>query len=150
MASGVDLGITLGLAYQSFVDELRASLAASGFDDLGSAYGYVFRALATESLQLSELSKRLGITAQGASKIISEMESRGYIERRPDAHDGRVKEIRLAARGRKALAAARKFHRAYERRLTATMGAHRMTAAREILDAMIARGGSSATPLRAI
>lgn len=150
MASGTDLGILLGLAYQSFTDELRSSLASDGFDDLGSAYGYVFRALAAESLQLTELAKRLGITAQGASKIISEMESRGYVERRPDEVDGRVKEILLAARGRKALAAARKFHVAYERRLTAKLGEDSVSAAREMFDAMIARTGSAATPLRAI
>ncbi|MEO7996343.1 MAG: MarR family transcriptional regulator [Gemmatimonadaceae bacterium] len=150
MASGTDLGILLGLAYQSFTDELRASLLADGFDDLGSAYGYVFRALATESLQLTELAKRLGITAQGASKIITEMESRGYVERRPDEVDGRVKEILLAARGRKALAAARKFHVAYERRLTTKLGEDRVSAAREMFDAMIARTGSTSTPLRAI
>ena len=42
-----DLGIQLGLAYATFVDWLDAAMAAAGFDDLGAAFGYVFRALCT-------------------------------------------------------------------------------------------------------
>ena len=53
LSTPLDLGILLGLAYQSFVDELRADLAGRGFDDLGKAYGYVFRALGAGALNLS-------------------------------------------------------------------------------------------------
>lgn len=58
------------------------------------------------------------MTDQGAAKIIDEMAARGYVERRPDPADGRSKTLVLARRGRAALAAARRFHAAYERRLT--------------------------------
>src|SRR3954463_7086281 len=89
-----DLGILLGLAYQGFTDELRATLAAQGFDDLGGAYGYVFRALATEELSQRELASRLAITDQGMAKILTEMIDRGYIERRADAEGARGKRVR--------------------------------------------------------
>ena len=46
----IDLGILMGLAYQAFTDQLRARLGELGFDDLGGAYGHVFRALADEEL----------------------------------------------------------------------------------------------------
>jgi DNA-binding MarR family transcriptional regulator len=141
MDNPVDLGILLGLAFQTFSDELRAEIAAEGFDDLGSAYGYVFRALARESLQLTELADRLGMTAQGASKLVSEMEAREYVERRPDPEDGRAKRLRLAPRGRAALAFARRFHAAYERRLRAELGERHVTTLRRVLDHMVASGG---------
>lgn len=145
MENGVDLGILLGLSFQAFSDELRAELFAAGFDDLGGAYGYVFRALAVEALHLTELAERLGMTAQGASKIVSEMEARKYVERRPDPEDGRAKRLHLAARGRAALALARKFHAVYERRLRAELGDRNVSVVRRALEAMVARGGKDAS-----
>lgn len=145
MENAVDLGILLGLAFQTFSEELRAEIAAEGFDDLGGAYGYVFRALAREPLQLNELADRLGMTAQGASKIVSEMEARRYVERRPDPEDGRAKRLRLGARGRAALAFARKFHAAYERRLCADLGERHVATLRRVLDHMVSKGGNDPT-----
>jgi DNA-binding MarR family transcriptional regulator len=152
MTSAVDIGILIGLAYQTFTDELRADLETRGFRDLGGAYGYVFRALAVEALHLHELASRLGMTAQGAAKIVNEMESRGYVERSPDPLDGRAKQLRLASRGRAALAAARRFHATYERRLRSELGANTVVEARRMLEAMIATagGGAATTALRAL
>jgi len=144
MASDVDFGIVLGLAWQSFTDALRADLSARGFDDLGSAYGYVFRALAAEALHQNELARRLGMTAQGASKIVGEMVARGYVERAPDPDDGRAHRLRLGERGRAALAAARRFHAGYERRLRAELGERRVDELRRALEVMAGEAGSGA------
>jgi DNA-binding MarR family transcriptional regulator len=151
MASPIDLGLLLGLAYQAFTDQLREDLRGRGFDDLGGAYGYVFRALAEEPLRLADLAARLGMTAPGAAKIVDEMEARGYLTRRPDPRDGRAKALRLAPRGRAALAAARRFHAAAERRLRETVGAREVEVARLALEALVAQAGAEAadTPLRA-
>src|SRR4051812_17159227 len=116
--AGVDLGILVGLAYQAFTDKLWEALGREGFDDLGGAYGYVFRALAGEELSQRALATRLGITDQGMAKIIAEMVDRGYVERRTDPDDARIKRLRLARRGRDALAAARRFHAGFEQKLT--------------------------------
>jgi DNA-binding MarR family transcriptional regulator len=149
MASPLDLGILLGLAYQTFTDELREQLEAQGFNDLGSSYGYVFRALGSESLHLRVLARRLGMTDQGASKIIDEMEARGYVERRVDPDDGRVKQLRLAKRGRAALSAARHFHAQYEARLRADHGDRAVDGLRRMLETFIARNGQEPAALRA-
>lgn len=133
LSTPLDLGILLGLGYQSFVDELRADLARRGFADLGKAYGYVFRALGAGALNLRQLARQLDMTDQGAAKIIDEMAARGYVERRPDPADGRSKTLVLARRGRAALAAARRFHAAYERRLIRRSSAADVATLRRIL-----------------
>jgi len=114
-----DFGILLGLAYQSFTDLLRASLAREGFDDLGGAYGYVFRAMA---------------------QILAGMVRRGYVERHADRRDSRVKRLRLGPRGRAALTAARRFHAAFERQLVKEVGAPAIRRFRQQLERIAGRG----------
>jgi DNA-binding MarR family transcriptional regulator len=138
-----DFGILLGLAYQSFTDLLRASLVKQGFDDLGGAYGYVFRALADEQPSQRELALRLGITDQGMAKILAEMVERGYVERRPDPEDSRIKRLRLGARGKSALAAARRFHATFEKQLGAELGMGAIRKLRGMLAAIAERGVES-------
>ncbi len=148
LSSKADFGILLGLAYQTFVDEHRRRLKERGFDDLGKAYGYVFRALAAGPLHLHELALRLDITPQGTLKIVDEMAERGYVERRPDPEDGRAKLITLAPRGRAALAAARRIHAAYERRLGQALGAAEVARARRVLEALVGTTGIDAAHAR--
>src|SRR5215831_12493448 len=135
----IDLGILLGLAYQGFVDRLRAHLKTQGYDDLGGAYGYVFRVLADEPLSQRALARRLGITDQGMAKIISEMVDRGYVERHADPDDSRVNRLRLGARGRSALRAARRFHAAFESELRRDLGESAVRRLRETLDRIATR-----------
>jgi len=148
MASAIDFGILLGLSYQAFVDGLRSALEAEGFTDMGPSYGYVFRALGAEVMHLRALAGRLGMTDQGAAKIIDEMEARGYVERQPHPDDGRIKRLRLAARGRAALAAARRFHGKYERRLAQRLGSREVAMVRQVLEAIAVHGDAAQARLR--
>src|SRR5690349_1830329 len=108
---GLDFGILLAIGYQEFVRALRASMAASGFDDLGRSDGYVLRALDSNPLTVSALAELLDITKQGAAQIVDDMGARGYVERRESTVDRRARPLYLTERGRQALAAARRFHR---------------------------------------
>lgn len=137
----VDFGILLGLAYQGFVDLLRADLARRGFDDLGGAYGYVFRTLAEEEPSQRELARRLQITDQGMAKIIAEMVERRYVERKPDPDDSRVKRLRLGPRGRAALGAARRFHDAFESELGRSLGTPAVRQLRRTLERIVQGAG---------
>jgi DNA-binding MarR family transcriptional regulator len=139
--AALDLGILIGLAFQAFTDQLRTALAEQGHDDLGGAYGYVFRVLAAEQPSQRQLAARLGISDQGMAKILDEMVARGYVERRPDAGDARIKRLRLARRGREALAAARRFHAGFEQRLIRQAGPAAVRGLRRLLEA-IARTGA--------
>ncbi|MEP6767001.1 MAG: MarR family transcriptional regulator [Gemmatimonadaceae bacterium] len=117
---------------------------------MGSAYGYVFRALASDALRLSDLAQQLQMSNQGAAKIIDEMCDRGYVERVADANDGRAKTLVLAVRGRAALAAARKFHVKYEKKLRAQSSNREVDILRKQLELMIQQAGLDGAPLRAL
>ena len=132
----VDLGILLGVAFQEFVRELHAAHAAAGFDDLGRSDGFVFRSLANRPMTVSELAGHLEITKQGAAQIIEDMERRGYVERDADPGDRRARLVSLSARGERALATARRFHRDYERRLASAYGEDAVGTLRTMLEAI--------------
>ena len=131
-----DFGILLLLADQEFVRSLRAAMAEQGFDQQGRSDGFVLRTLGAAPATISVLAERLDISKQGAAQIVDDMERRGYVERHPDPTDGRARLIHLSARGRAALAAARKFHQSYERRLRREHGDAAIDAVRSILTAM--------------
>jgi DNA-binding MarR family transcriptional regulator len=131
-----DLGILLGVAFQEFVRELREAHEAAGFTDLGRSDGVVFRSLDVRPMTVSELAARLEISKQGAAQIVEDMERRGYVERRPDPDDRRARLVHLSERGTRALAAARRFHRDFERRLVRAHGAAAVAGMRALLDAI--------------
>ena len=134
----VDLGVLMNLAYGAFVVRLRAHLAGAGFDDLGPSFGYVFRILDPGPVSLATLAARLGMTPQGALKIVADMEAKGYVERGADPTDGRVRPLSLSARGRAALGAARAFHGDFEDALGRRLGADSVSAMRAVLADIVA------------
>ena len=145
-----DFGILLVLAYQEFVRELREHLAVQGFDDQGRSDGYVLRTLDASPMTTSELADRLAISKQGAGQLIDDMERRGYVERRPDPRDGRARLLHLSERGGDALAAARRFHRTYERRLTRTHGPDTVARVRALLASMAGEDQAADPRFRAL
>ncbi len=134
----LDFGVLLNVAFVSFKEALDADLAAAGFDDIGSSFGYVFRLLAQAPRNLSELASQLGMSAPGALKVVNDMVAKGYVARSADAEDRRVKRLELTGRGRAALGRARSFHEKYEEALVQRLGVRQVAAARKLLEAMAA------------
>ncbi|HEX3298108.1 MAG TPA: helix-turn-helix domain-containing protein [Nocardioides sp.] len=139
-----DLGVLLALAYQQFVSELHVDLGERGFDDLARSDGYVFRALDAAPLTTSALADRLGISKQGAGQLVEDMTRRGYLRSRPDPSDRRARLLELSDRGRRALAAARDFHRRYEQRLARRHGRAHVDTLRAMLTGMAPTYGEGA------
>lgn len=134
----LDFGVLLNLAFVAFKDALDADLAAAGFDDIGTSFGYVFRLLAEAPCNLSELAKQLGMSSPGALKVVDDMVAKGYASRQADADDRRVKRLELTDRGRAALSRARSFHEQYEQALVQRLGMRQVAATRKLLEAMAA------------
>jgi DNA-binding MarR family transcriptional regulator len=133
----MDFGILLGLAYQRFVIQLNEHLAAKGFSPIKPTFGYVFRALEAETLTTAQLAARLQITSQGMAKVVEEMVNAGYLDRRADPADARVRLLELNARGRAAVATARAFHAEFEARLGGSAGERRVATTRAVLTEIV-------------
>jgi DNA-binding MarR family transcriptional regulator len=128
--SDLDLGsIALFVGFAA-ANAVQADLAAQGFGDLRMSHGYVFQHLIDAQPTVSDLSEKLDMTQQGASKAVAELERLGYVERLPSPRDARIRHVALTRKGREAVTAARRARERLEARLrersggTAFGGAH--------------------------
>ncbi|GAA5069141.1 DNA-binding MarR family transcriptional regulator [Thermocatellispora tengchongensis] len=142
------LALFTGFAASAAVE---AELAARGFADLRFSHGYVFQRLVGAAPTVTELAAGLGMTQQGASKAVAELERLGYVERVADADDARVRRVRLTARGEDAVRAAREARAALEERMRRRFGPGRLADARALLAEMLdALGGTAAVRRREV
>jgi DNA-binding MarR family transcriptional regulator len=135
-----DFGVLLNLAFGVFKKKLHLAMADAGFDDLGPAFGYVFRMLAGGEANLSDLARALEITAPGALKIVNDMAAKGYVERVDHPTDARQRLLRLTPRAREAMKFARRFHARFEAGLERQLGATAARALRRSLEAIVDSG----------
>ena len=132
------LGVLLRSCWYAFLDELFARLAAEGFDDLRPAYSPVFQHLERGGTRIGVLAERAQMTNQSMGYLVDALESRGYVERRPDPGDRRAALVVITDRGRAQIAAARRQIADIEREWEERIGSQQMTALREGLQALAA------------
>ncbi len=94
------IGAMLRVVWQWVRDQLQAGVAIAGYDDLSAAHVALWRHPGLDGLRPSQLAEQLGITKQSVNDLLGHLERRGYLERVPDAADGRVRVIRLTPLGR--------------------------------------------------
>jgi DNA-binding MarR family transcriptional regulator len=133
----IDIATLAWIAGSSANERLLATIRRSGHPRLRNSHGYVFQHLLAGTPTVGELAELLGVTQQAASKSVVELEGLGYVERRPDPLDGRIRRLSLTARGRRAVRAARAARADLERELVATVGSRAMAATRRTLAALI-------------
>jgi DNA-binding MarR family transcriptional regulator len=145
----VDVATLATLAGNASAREVLASMAAAGHAEVRASHGYVFQRLIVGEPTIGELADALGITQQGASKHVAELERLGYAERVPDARDQRVRRVRMTVEGRDALAAGRAARADLEKRLIASAGLKDVETARRVLIALLeVTGGADAATTR--
>jgi DNA-binding MarR family transcriptional regulator len=100
---------TLLLAASSYGVNERVvrRLADAGFADVRTVHGYVFQHLLSGPKTIGELADLLGVTQQGASKSVAELERLGYVARQVAEGDLRVRQVHLTERGQAAIDAGR-------------------------------------------
>ena len=102
--------------------EVVRRIAEDGFGDLRPTHGYVFQHLVPGPVAISELARRLGMTAQGASKLVIELEGYGYVARQTDPADRRSHTVTLLERGWAAIEAGRAARAAVTAQLREVLG----------------------------
>jgi DNA-binding MarR family transcriptional regulator len=102
--------------------EVTRQIAAAGFPELRPAHGYVFQHLIVGSKTVTELARLLGMTVQGASKLVIELERLGYVAHILDAADRRQRIVSLTPRGWAAIEAGRQARAIVTADLCAVLG----------------------------
>lgn len=128
----------LGLAFADFSEELYRRFEAAGFGDIRPGHGCVFGNIDAEGSRLTDMADRARMTKQSVGEVATDLERRGYVERLPDATDGRVKIIRLTDRGREAHRLAREMIDEIEDDWAERYGEAEIAALRATLEAITA------------
>jgi DNA-binding MarR family transcriptional regulator len=147
----LDLGLAALFAGQAIADAVRARLEARGFTGLRFSHGFLVQRLVDDEQSIAALAAALEVTQQAVSKTVSELERLGYVRRRADPRDARVRLVALSDRGRAAVAAAREERAAVEAELREKLGPRRVAAATRVLrEALDLHGASAAVRTRRV
>ncbi|MGW5875707.1 MarR family winged helix-turn-helix transcriptional regulator [Nocardiopsis terrae] len=147
----LDTGTLAHFVGAAAVSAVQDELAAQGFADLRVSHGYVFQRLLDAPPTIGELAEKLGMTQQGASKAVDELERLGYTERLPDPRDARVRRVWLTPRGHEAIASARRAREALEERLRRRLGEESLATVRSLLTELLDElGGTEAVRRREV
>ncbi len=112
-------------------------MGAAGFADRGFPDGRVLRLCARfEDVTASQIGRELGITRQGAGKLVAGLRDRGYVTLNASSNDRREKVISLTPRAHGYLAAQRSASLQIERELRKQLGAGAFESLFELLDAL--------------
>jgi DNA-binding MarR family transcriptional regulator len=147
----LDLGLAALFAGQAIAEAVRRRLGARGFAGLRFSHGFLVQRLVEDEQSIAALAAALGVSQQAVSKTVSELERLGYVRRRPDPRDARVRLVALTDRGRAAVAAAREERAAVEAELRERLGPRRVAAATRVLrEALDLHGATAAARTRRV
>ena len=112
-------------------------MAEAGFGERRFPDGRVLRVCSGEvGSTISAIGRELGITRQGASKVVAHLRDRGYVEVADSTTSKREKSVVLTPRGVDYLAYQRNAARAIEDDLRAELGDAALSALGALLDAL--------------
>ncbi len=133
----LDLPTLVTLSAPAVTEALVTRLREQGYDGVKASHGYVVQRLLEDEPTIGGLASALGITQQGASKQVADLERLGYVERVPVPGDQRARHVRLTERGRSMVAATRDARRDLERKLVDAVGIRKANAGKDALIALV-------------
>ena len=129
------LGMALRRALAGYRRQMDDHLAAAGFPGRQFPAGRVLRMCAGPGVTtISDVGRGLGITRQGASKIVAALREQGYLSVTPSPSDGREKILTLTPRAVDALLAADRAAEVIEKRVREEIGGEAMEQFFRVLD----------------
>ena len=119
----VGLGPALRRAWIGYQRRLDKAMADAGFDERRFPDGRVLRLCSDPAgSTISSIGRELGMTRQGASKLVGHLQERGYVSVADSATSRREKTVTLTEVGSQYLSAQRDAVRAIERELRVELG----------------------------
>lgn len=137
LSTAVSLGPALRRAWVGYQLRLDEAMAAAGFGERRFPDGRVLRLCSTPpGSTISAIGREIGITRQGATKVVTQLADRGYVVVADSAFSGREKSVTLTARGSDYLDAQRRASQRIEDELRTKLGRAGFTALANLLDAL--------------
>jgi DNA-binding MarR family transcriptional regulator len=138
----ISLGPALRRAWIGYQIRLDQSMEAAGFGERRFPDGRVLRLCSTsDGSTISAIGREIGITRQGATKVVSHLADCGYVAVADSTTNRREKSVTLTNRGVEYLQAQRRSARRIEREMTDRLGHAGFSALTELLEALGADGG---------
>jgi DNA-binding MarR family transcriptional regulator len=106
-------------------------------------HGYVFQHLISGPMAIGQIAARLEVTQQAVSKTVAELERLGYVERRADPGDARVRLIALTDAGRQVIEDYRQITRQVHDELVTALGVDRVEDLRALMAASLEAIGAA-------
>ena len=131
------LGPALRRAWVGYQLRLDVAMADKGFGERRFPNGQVLRFCSGQAgSTISAIGRELGITRQGAGKVVAHLGDRGYVSVADSPTSKREKSVMLTSRGVDYLQTQRAAARAIEDELRAALGNTGFTALRALLDVL--------------
>jgi DNA-binding MarR family transcriptional regulator len=141
-STSLGLGAALRRAWLGYQLRLDRAMAEAGFGERKFPDGRVLRLCSGEAgSTISAIGRELGVTRQGASKVVSHLRDRGYVTVADSITSKREKSVILTRRGIDYLAHQRAAARTIEDELRAELGEAGLSALGALLDALDAGEG---------
>lgn len=110
-------------AYQASARSLVQALRRRGHPEIRPKHGAVFANVDRSGTRPSVLAGRAGMGKAAMGEVVDELQSLGYVERRPDPTDGRAKLVVPTAAALEVTALVHAFNRRLETRYRRLLGA---------------------------
>lgn len=82
-----------------FRNDLAAPAGEHGYADVREVHYQIFGNIRMGGIRLTELAARAQLSLAATSELVNDLETLGYLTRKPDPADGRAKLIELTPRG---------------------------------------------------
>ena len=133
----VGLGPALRRAWIGYQRRLDRAMADAGFDERRFPDGRVLRLCSDPAgSTISNIGRELGITRQGAGKVVSLLHDRGYVSVADSPTSGREKAVTLTVLGTQYLAAQGDAVRTIERQLRQELGEEPLNTLHRLVDVL--------------
>jgi DNA-binding MarR family transcriptional regulator len=136
-STDLDLPVLVSLTGPAVSHWVLEHIHNAGHRGVKASHGYVIQRLIEEEPTIGALAASLGMTQQGASKQVNDLQSLGFVERVSDEHDGRIRYVRLTKSGWSVLEAGRQARAQLEQAVVARVGEQDVHAAKRALVALL-------------